>query len=353
MKFSLGTARGPLIALAAAVLFGMGMPFAKWLLHDTSPWLLSGILYLGCGLGMTLLRLLRSGRGERLLKSDMPWLAGAVLAGGVIAPVLLMHGLAATTASSASLLLNAEGVFTALLAWFAFRENVDVRIALGFAAIVAGAVILSWPSGHSTISLYAAIPILAACLAWGIDNNLTRKISLSDATSIAAIKGSTAGAINIVIALLSGATLPPWPHVALALGVGWMSYGVSLALFVIALRELGTARTGAYFSVAPFFGAVLAVAAFTEPVTPALVAAGLMMAIGVWLHVTEQHEHEHTHELLEHSHEHEHDEHHQHEHADGDTGSIAGRHTHWHRHAPLTHTHRHVPDVHHRHDHNL
>jgi drug/metabolite transporter (DMT)-like permease len=351
MNSRLGTARGPVIALAAAVLFGAGMPFAKWLLHDTSPWLLGGILYLGCGLGMTLLRLLRSHSVGRVLKADVPWLAGAVLSGGVIAPVLLMYGLAATTASSASLLLNAEGVFTALLAWFAFRENFDARIALGFAAIVAGAVILSWPSDDSAISLRAAIPILAACLAWGIDNNLTRKISLSDAASIAAIKGTTAGVINIAIALLSGASLPPWPHVALGLCVGWLSYGVSLALFVVALRELGTARTGAYFSVAPFFGAALAVVAFAEPVTLPLAIAGLVMAFGVWLHVTEQHEHEHAHEALEHAHEHEHDEHHQHAHAEDHVGSGTGRHTHWHRHTPLTHTHHHVPDVHHRHDH--
>lgn len=347
MKPSFARAPGPTIALAAAVLFGAGTPLAKWLLADTSPWLLSGILYFGSGVGMTLLRLLHPGAGENVSKRDLPWLAAAVASGGVVAPVLLMYGLSAATASSASLLLNAEAVFTALLAWFVFRENFDRRIVLGFVAIVAGAVILSWPGTSVAASLPATLAILGACLAWGIDNNLTRKISLADARLIAAVKGLSAGTINIVIAVSMGATLPAWSHIALALGVGWMSYGVSLALFVVALRELGTARTGAYFSVAPFFGAVLAVAAFGEPLSAPLAVAGILMAIGVWLHVTEHHEHTHTHVALEHAHEHEHDEHHPHDHA----GDVPHRHTHWHRHEPITHTHRHVPDVHHQHEH--
>jgi drug/metabolite transporter (DMT)-like permease len=347
MKPSLGSTPGPAIALAAAALFGAGTPIAKWLLRDTGPWLLSGILYLGSGLGMTLLLLLRRGSSWNISRKDIPWLAGAVASGGVVAPVLLMYGLAVTNASTASLLLNAEAVFTTLLAWFAFRENFDRRIALGFVAIVAGAIILSWPGSGATSSLSGAMPIFGACLAWGIDNNLTRKISLADARLIAAIKGLSAGAINVSIAVAFGSSMPPWTHVALALGVGWMSYGISLALFVIALRKLGTARTGAYFSVAPFFGAILAVSAFAEPMTPSLIAAGLLMAIGVWLHITEHHEHAHTHEVLEHSHEHEHDDHHQHHHE----GDVPRRHTHSHRHEPMTHTHRHVPDVHHRHDH--
>ncbi len=347
MKLSLGNSSGPVIALAAAALFGAGTPVAKWLLADTSPWLLSGMLYFGAGLGMTLTRLLQPGSDANMRRQDLPWLAGAVVAGGLIGPVLLMYGLSATPASSASLLLNAEAVFTALLAWFAFRENFDLRIVLGFLAIVAGAVILSWPGPHMARSVSSTIAILAACLAWAIDNNLTRMISLADERLIVMVKGLVAGTINIMIATGMGASLPSWSHVALALLIGWLSYGLSLALFVVALRGLGTARTGAYFSVAPFFGAVLAVVVFAEPLTLALIAAAVLMGIGVWLHVTEHHEHEHTHVALEHSHEHDHDEHHQHEHA----GKAHGRHTHWHRHEPLTHTHRHVPDAHHRHDH--
>jgi drug/metabolite transporter (DMT)-like permease len=338
---------GPVAALTAAALFGASTPLAKWLLHDLNPWLLGGLLYLGAGLGMMLLRLVRAESTFRIARADLPWLIGAIFSGGVVAPVLLMYGLSAAPASATSLLLNAEAVFTALLAWFVFRENVDARIATGLLLIVVGAAILQWPGAGGSANLSASLCVLGACLAWAIDNNLTRKISLGDASTIVAIKGLSAGIINIVIASLLGAEPPSWLHATAALMVGWLSYGVSLALFVVALRQLGTARTGAYFSVAPFFGALIAVAAFAEPVTPALIAAGLLMAAGVWLHVTEHHEHEHTHGGLEHEHEHEHDEHHRHDH----TESIPGRHSHWHRHAPITHIHRHAPDIHHRHDH--
>jgi drug/metabolite transporter (DMT)-like permease len=251
-------------------------------------------------------------------------------------------------ASGASLLLNAEGVFTALLAWFAFRENFDRRIACGMLAIVMGALILSWPRETRFAGLWPALSVLGACLAWGIDNNLTRRVSLSDATWIAAIKGLVAGAVNLMLAFYLGASLPPLPIVGQAMALGLISYGFSLALFVVGLRQLGTARTGAYFSIAPFFGALLAIA-MGEPLTLQLVVAGILMAIGIWLHLTERHGHPHTHEALAHDHEHVHDEHHQHPH----DGFVAAdtKHRHWHRHTPLSHTHAHFPDAHHRHGH--
>jgi drug/metabolite transporter (DMT)-like permease len=255
-------------------------------------------------------------------------------------------------ASNAALLLNAEGVFTALLAWFAFRENFDRRIAIGMAAIVAGAVVLSWPQEIRVASQWPALAILGACFAWGVDNNLTRKVSLTDATWIAAVKGLTAGSVNLALALIIGGNSLPWPplpSVAEALLVGSLTYGVSLSLFVIALRNLGTARTAAYFSIAPFFGALLALMFLSEPLNTSLLIAGALMAVGVWLHLTERHVHEHHHEALEHEHEHVHDAHHQHPHAD--PLSFETKHTHHHRHAPMTHTHAHFPDSHHRHDH--
>jgi len=276
------------------------------------------------------------------------WLAGAVLAGGGVAPVLLMLGLTRLPASGASLLLNAEGVFTALLAWFAFRENVDHRVAVGMLAIVAGAALLSWPGEARFGTAWPALAVLGACLAWALDNNLTRKVALNDATAIAAVKGLGAGSVNLAIALALGDTLPPWPALSGALVLGFAAYGVSLALFVVALRHLGTARTGAYFSVAPFFGALLALLWLGEPPSAPLLGAGALMALGVWLHLSERHVHEHVHEALEHEHEHEHDAHHAHGH---DEAATPVRHSHPHRHEPLRHSHAHFPDAHHRHRH--
>lgn len=335
-------------ALGAALLFGAGTPFAKLLLHNVNPWLLAGLLYLGSGVGLTLYRCLTRAPAVRLPHHEVPWLAGAIVSGGVIGPVLLMLGLTGMPASGASLLLNAEGVFTALLAWFAFKENFDRRIALGMVAIVAGALILSWPGEARFSGLWPALAVVGACFAWSIDNNLTRKVSLTDATWIASVKGLAAGSVNLVLALVMGASRPQLPNLGGAMVVGFFAYGVSLAMFVVALRHLGTARTGAYFSVAPFFGALLALA-MGEPITLPLLLAGALMAIGIWLHLTERHEHKHTHEVLEHEHEHEHDEHHQHGH---DLPVEPGtKHRHQHRHDVLTHTHLHFPDSHHRHKH--
>ena len=189
-----------------------------------------------------------------------------------------MFGLTGTPASGASLLLNAEGMFTALLAWFVFKENFDRRIALGMAVILAGAAILSWPEEVRLAALWPALSILGACLAWGVDNNLTRKVSLTDATWIASIKGLAAGAVNLALAIGLGTQLPPIRAMAAAMVIGLLAYGVSLTLFVVALRHLGTARTSAYFSVAPFLGAVLAVM-LGDAITPRLLAAGTLMAV--------------------------------------------------------------------------
>lgn len=340
---------GVFAALAAAVLFGAGTPFAKLLLANTGPWPLAALLYLGSGIGLWVVRRVRRAPAVHLGSADWRWLAGAIVAGGIVAPVLLLLGLTAMPASGASLLLNGEGVLTALLAWFVFKENFDRRIALGMLAIVAGALLLTMPQQMRFAGVWPALAILGACFAWAVDNNLTRKVSLSDATFIAMTKGLVAGSTNLVLALVTRATWPGGGTVAAAMLLGFASYGASLTLFVIGLRHLGAARTGAYFSVAPFFGAALAIALLDEPITLQLMAAGLLMAIGVWLHLTEKHEHEHTHQALEHDHEHIHDEHHQHEH--DHMSPSGGKHRHLHRHEPLTHAHSHFPDAHHRHNH--
>lgn len=332
-------------ALGAALLFGAGTPLAKWLLETVSPWLLAGLLYLGSGVGLTLYRRMVHAPAVRLPRNEMSWFAGAILAGGIVGPVLLMVGLTGMPASGASLLLNAEGVFTALLAWFAFKENFDQRIALGMGAIVTGAIVLSWPGEVRFAGYWPTLAILGACFAWGIDNNLTRKISLTDATWIASVKGLVSGVVNLILAFSLGASIPALPDVGGAMVVGFLAYGVSLALFVVGLRHLGTARTGAYFSVAPFFGALLALL-MGEPVTMPLLLAGALMALGTWLHLTEHHEHEHAHDSMRHDHEHIHDEHHRHEHDDAVVAGTKHHHVHWHQ--PMAHKHPHFPDSHHR-----
>ncbi len=340
--------QGVLAALGAAVLFGAGTPLAKLLLQTVSPWMLAGLLYLGSGIGLTLYRWINRSPAVVLAAGELPWFIGAIFSGGVVGPVFLMFGLTAMPASGASLLLNAEGVFTALLAWFAFKENFDRRIALGMIVIVLGAVVLSWPGQANFSGVWPALSSLGACLAWGIDNNLTRKVSLSDAAWIASVKGLVAGSVNLVLAIIVGTALPPLLNTVGALVVGFLAYGVSLALFVLGLRLLGTARTGAYFSIAPFIGAILAIA-LGEPLTWTLVIAGALMAVGIWLHLTEQHDHLHHHDQIEHDHEHIHDEHHLHDH---DVPLQPGtKHRHSHRHAAMAHSHSHYPDAHHQHKH--
>lgn len=340
---------GVIAALGAAILFGIGTPFAKSLLTNVSPWLLAGLLYLGSGTGLFLYRILNKIPTEKMPPHEWPWLAGAIMTGGILAPVMLMFGLKIMSASEASLLLNAEGVFTTLLAWFVFRENFDKRIALGMVAIISGALILSWPGRMSTLNIWSALLVLGACLAWGIDNNLTRKVSLSDATWIAMIKGICAGLVNLTLAFWLGASFPSLPKIIETLTVGFFAYGVSLTLFVVALRHLGTARTGAYFSISPFFGAIISIIFLNEPIHLPLLIAGVLMGLGVWLHLTEHHAHQHTHEAVTHEHEHIHDIHHQHFH--DEFISPDTKHNHEHTHEILTHDHPHFPDSHHQHKH--
>lgn len=343
---------GVLSALAAAVLFGASTPLAKEFVGDLPALLLAGLLYLGSGIGLAAVRIIRD-RGwtsPHVRPDEWSWLFGAILFGGVVGPVLLMLGLARTSASTASLLLNLEGVLTALLAWVAFRENADRRIVTGMFLIVAGGLVLSWTSpAQQQRDWLGPLAIAGACLCWAVDNNLTRKVSASDALFISALKGLTAGAANTALHLLFDASPTSWGAVPRVMLVGFFGYGLSLVLFVMALRGLGAARTGAYFSTAPFIGAALAVTLFNEPATPAFWTAAGLMGVGVWLHLTERHEHKHAHEVVEHTHPHKHDDHHRHSHAFPWNGQEP--HTHAHRHEPITHHHAHFPDLHHRHRH--
>jgi len=346
--------RGVLAALAAAVLFGASTPAAKALLGSVHPTVLAGIFYLASGIALggwrQVSRQSRAGADEApLRRGDLGWLAGATVAGGIVGPILLMLGLRATPAATASLLLNLEGVFTVALAWFAFRENFDRRILAGMGLILLGGALLSWSGAPNASAPAAALAIAGACAAWALDNNLTRRISGSDPLQIASIKGLVAGPVVILAGLAAGAPLPGASLLVAGAITGALGYGLSLRLFIVALRHLGSARTGAYFSVAPFLGAGLSVLVFREALTPQFVVAGLLMAAGVWLHLTERHEHEHAHRREVHEHRHTHDEHHAHAHG---TDTVAGAdHSHWHVHEPLIHAHPHYPDIHHRHRH--
>jgi drug/metabolite transporter (DMT)-like permease len=340
-------------ALLGAALFGASTPLAKVLVGEIGPLTLAGLLYAGSGLGLVTWLALRAWirpavARSRLVPADRKWLAGAVVSGGVIGPVLLMFALSAAPASTVSLLLNLEGVFTALLAWFVFRENFDRRVVIGMLLIVSGGVLLSSPSGAISTSL-PALAVAGACLCWALDNNLTRKISAADPVQIAAIKGLAAGAVNLSAAAAFGAALPaPGPALAAA-AVGLLGYGVSLALFVVALRLLGTARTGAYFATAPFIGVAASFALLGEVPDAAFWIAAALIAGGVALHLSERHGHAHRHEAMAHAHSHTHDEHHRHEHDFAWDGTEP--HSHPHDHVPVTHSHEHYPDIHHRHGH--
>ena len=342
------------LALSSALLFGASTPLTKLLLgQGLDPLLLASLLYLGSGAGLGLLllgrRAVHAQRSEApLSRRDIPWLALVVLFGGVAGPVLMMLGLTSVHASAASLLLNLESVSTLVIAWLVFHESVDRRLLFGAGAILGGALILSWGGQVSGFG-WGAVLIVAACLAWGIDNNLTRKISAGDPVQIACVKGLAAGIVNLGLAMAHGALLPGLGLLLAAALVGFVGYGASLVMFVRALRQIGTARTGAYYAIAPFFGALLAVVLLGEPFTLQLLFAGIMMAIGLYLHLAEQHEHEHSHDAMHHEHSHVHDEHHRHAHEPSDPPGEP--HLHAHRHGAMIHSHRHFPDIHHRHPH--
>jgi drug/metabolite transporter (DMT)-like permease len=338
------------LALSSAILFGVSAPISKLLLGNAvSPWLLAGILYLGAGLGLAVLRVVGWGlsRTEAPLRArNIPWLVGVLALGGVLGPLFLMFGLSMTSAASASLLLNVEGLATRGIAWVVFRENVDRRLLVGAGAILIGTVVLSW-SGQGFAMNWGSLFVVLAGVCWGVDNNLTRNLSAADPAQIAMLKGLVSGTVNLCLALLAGATWPALSLVAAGTVHGFLGIGVSLVLFMLALRHLGAARTGAYFSLAPFVGALLSLLLLREQLTWQLMLAGSLMAIGLYLHLTERHAHEHKHEVIEHEHAHVHDEHHRHAHDD----PVTEPHTHWHRHEPLRHSHPHYPDLHHRHSH--
>lgn len=347
--------KGPLYAILAALLFGASTPLAKLLLKSIDPAILAGTLYFGAGIGLSILLLFQKSVRQisteaSLKRQDWFWLMLATAFGGIAGPIFLMEALDKTQASTVSLLLNLECVFTALCAWFIFKEHFVSRIVLGMVIIVAGGMVLAWPS-HMDASLKGIELISMACLCWALDNNLTRKIAYASPLQIALLKTLIAGSVIIIVMILKVPNLYHLPIALLILTaiVGFFGYGLSLFYFVLALRFIGTARTSAYFSIAPFIGAAIAFILLHEPLTWQILVAGILMGLGVWLHLTEEHDHEHYHPALAHEHLHVHDDHHQHEHSANDPPGEP--HLHWHVHEPMRHKHPHYPDIHHQHEH--
>jgi drug/metabolite transporter (DMT)-like permease len=340
---SQSVARGAAFGLIAAVLFGASAPLSKLLLPAAGPLSLSALLYLGGGLGLSLLARPFAAAGDaRLRRADAPLLAGIVVAGGVAGPVLLLLGLERLPALTSALLLNLEAPFTMLLAVTLFGEHLTRREVLGAALIVIGVVVLQ-PGGVEG-DWKGALAIAGACACWSLDNNLTQRLSLRDPIAVARFKTLAAGAISLALAL---ALKQPFGPPVRALALGAVSYGVSLALYVYALRILGAARGAALFATAPFAGALLAIPILGERASWRDGAAALLMASGVAVFLRSRHSHRHVHEPVEHDHVHVHDEHHQHAH----DGPVSEPHSHPHRHGELTHEHPHVSDAHHRHSH--
>ena len=343
------------LALAAAGFFGASFPLSKLLLRDIGPVGLAGLLYLGCGLGVGALRLILHGRSARreatLKKSDLGWLGGVVIAGGVAGPILLLLGLTRTSAHVSALLANTETIFTMALAVLFFGDFLLRREALGAAAIFAGATLVAWAGATQggAHSWHGPLLLLGAGLAWGLDNNFSQRVSAKDPLQITAIKGIVAGVVNLALASATEGLPRMSPAVlASAFAVGFVCYGLSVVLFMTALRHLGAARTSALFATTPGFAIALSWTLLGEVPSLWTAAGGLLMIPGAWLLIRVDHAHTHRHEAMEHDHLHVHDEHHVHEHSGNE---VPEPHSHPHRHDNLEHAHPHVADLHHRHSH--
>lgn len=341
-------------ALLAAVLFGVSAPLSKLLLNDVEPVLLAALLYLGCGFGLLFAGMIKkkivkqSEKEASLAKKDVPWLAGAVLSGGVAAPIILMLSLKNTPAATASLLLNFEAVATSIIAAAAFKEALGKRVWTAVALITLASIALTWDSSGSWGFSAGAAGVMLACFFWGVDNNFTRNISAKNPLTIVTVKGIVAGTVSLVIALSAGNGIPGPVIIVAALVLGFFSYGTSIVLFILSMRCLGAARASAFFGSAPFVGALVSLLLFIEwPGVNFIISIPIMIA-GAFLILKEKHSHAHRHEGVAHEHRHSHDDgHHTHTHE----GGQPGEHSHLHVHEEIVHTHPHTPDTFHRHTH--
>lgn len=343
---------GAVIATLAAVLFGVSPVLIKIVSGKIPPILMAGILYIGSAAGLAVLRLSRREKFFAPLKQlplrQKKQLCGAILCGGILAPICLAYGISQAPAFLVSALFNLETVATTLIAWWIFKEHVGGRVWFGQALILVGSIVISFAGSVSMSVLFPSLCIAAASILWAIDNNLTRDIEELPGALLAEVKGHVAGIFNTGLGLFLGQRIADANAIAGTFVIGIFCYGISLLCIVVALRKIGTSRTGTFFSMAPFVGMLASVVFLAERPPMSQWIAGVLMFLGICALYQEHHEHEHTHEEMEHTHMHVTDAHHQHEH-DGNEGPEP--HSHKHKHTRLTHTHPHHPDIHHRHGH--
>jgi drug/metabolite transporter (DMT)-like permease len=341
-------------AILAAILFGISAPISKLLLGFVDPIPMAAFLYLGSGIGLLLFRIMQrlnpnfKGAEAKIVKSDAKWIIGAIMAGGVLAPIILMFSLPNTPASTASMLLNFEAVATTLIAVLAFKEAIGKRVWIALALITVASILLSWNFNGKFGFSIGALGVLLACILWGIDNNFTRNISAKDPFIIVTIKGLGAGTFSLLLVFITKSNFPGIKLVLYIMLLGFFSYGLSIVLFIYAMRNLGASRTSAFFGTAPFMGTILSFALFRELPNVLFYISLPLMIFGAVLIFGEKHGHLHSHIPLGHEHRHSHiDEHHDHKHDEVQNAE----HSHPHQHENVEHSHSHKPDIHHRHKH--
>jgi drug/metabolite transporter (DMT)-like permease len=345
----------PLIYIfVSAALFGISPPLAKLLVKNIPPVALAGLLYLGAFAGLSLYLIIRrvispdNIRSTSLKQGDFPWLCGAIISGGIIAPICLMFGLSQISGFTTSLLLNLEGIFTAVIAVIFFKEKAGNRLWLALMCMTAAGIFLTWDSSQGKFNFLGPALVTLSMICWGIDNNLTRNISTRNPIQITCIKGFVSGVVSISLTYTLGMAITWDLSIIYALLLGSFSYGISLVFFIKALEGLGSFRTGMFFSLAPFIGAITSLLLLQEWIGWVMFPAVLFTAAGFWLISTENHLHPHLHQEAVHTHLHNHtDIHHVHEHAD----AAYETHVHEHKHIEENHVHPHWPDTHHRHEH--
>jgi len=339
-------------AVLAAALYGISIPFSKLLLVEIPPTFMAALLYLGAGFGMLLVNLLKTlsnaARLEaKISRKELPYIAGTI-ALDIAAPILLMVGLKTTAAASASLLNNFEIVTTSLIALLVFKEAVGRRMWLAITLITFSTIILSVQDFNSLNLSIGSIFIVLAALCWGFENNFTRMLSIKDPSQIVVVKGLGSGIGALIIVILLKEFSNSLLYIGYALLLGFVAFGLSIYFYIAAQRELGAARTCAYYAAAPFIGVLLSWVILREPVSISFLVALVIMLVGSYFAMTENHCHFHFHLEEVHDHRHNHsDNHHNHVHQN----EISGEHSHAHDHGRLKHDHEHLPDLHHKHTH--
>jgi drug/metabolite transporter (DMT)-like permease len=340
--------KGGGFALLAAVLFGLSTPLVQHAGQGLGAFTTAALLYAGAAAAALAMRLPPE-REARLRRSDLPRMVAMAGFGAVLGPVALAWGLQRTSGSSASLMLTLEALFTALLAWRLYGETMDRRVGAAMLFLLAGGVALVLEQGSAGgVRLTGLLAVLAATAAWGVDNTLSRGVAERDPGQVVLVKSALGACATTALAWLLAEPLPSLSAAGALLAIGATGYGLSLRLYLLAQRAFGAGRTGSVFAFAPFIGALGAFVLGSRTGTWLLALGGVLMLVGVVLHLFESHGHEHNHGALEHEQAHTHDDgHHLHTH----DVMPAGQHSHWHRHEPMRHAHAHVPDAHHLHPH--